>query len=1026
MYNLCLNMIVKNESHTIQKTLTNLLIKIPQIDYYVISDTGSTDSTVDIIRSFFNSKKIKGEIYHDEWKDFGYNRTRALEYAYQKSLFLLIFDADDEIIGDIQLPDLRDMRVDAYYLQFGPSIKYVRTQLIQNLIEWQYKGVLHEYICLKKEKPLNIQTVEGNYFIISGKHGARSQDPNKYKNDASLLEKAYQTAVESNDSLKHRYCFYCAQSYFDANDKLKALEWYKKVLTHECWTQEKYYACLRIYYLLRDLNKEEEGIFYLIKSICYDIQRYDCIYELIRYYCGNGMNIIAWNFYQLIQTDYESNYLIRSNCSADKLFVNEWYGSFVLPYYMIITSINIQNYETALKMYEIIFTKKFPERNEFYISHLLMNIGCLFTHLKDKISFQTQLVNYISFLKSIQYPIEKHSSVYQPYINIFKEPKFSKEICRESSKLLIYAGYAPNDWNYSYYQQNALGGSETACMLLALHLSVKYEIYIIGSVKEETIKDGRIQFIHHQNASSIIEFNSFQSIIVSRYLDFLHKYNYSTNQLIVWAHDTQFHDEHFVDLYHSKIDICICLTNWHKELFDQKYPLLKAKTKIIPNGIIPTIPIIDYSSFKIKDRFIYSSCVERGLQKVLECWPSILTHKPNAQLFICTYNAFPLNPEQIKMKEKIDEYSSSIFFLGKLNKNELYDLMKTCEYWFYPTNWLETSCITALEMMYYGVLCCYYPLAGLKDTIGESNGIILPYNKEVDTIVQLSLNDKSRIIKNAQEYVQSFYWNNIQHQWFDLLEKKPFYLILIPSHYYFPNFEDYLEGLKTKYDLIYTQDMKMAKKYRPSKVFFLNELFDTEIYNFFKTLSIEINILNTEPLNIKCRLNRILTDSTKIHSIYDYSKSNINILTQRQMTSLIHFPYIVSPYELEYLMKLKKNTKIEYQFGILISLNYIERRHKVIDFLQLKGFSVNVICNQWKEKRDIELAKCKYILNIHGFFEEITMIFEHIRCDRLLKTGFSIISEECIDYCENQYPNLHFIPYIDFFNTEKIQSFLTS
>ena len=51
---ICLNMIVKNESHIIEKTLVNILENV-KIDYWVISDTGSTDNTVDIINSFFET-----------------------------------------------------------------------------------------------------------------------------------------------------------------------------------------------------------------------------------------------------------------------------------------------------------------------------------------------------------------------------------------------------------------------------------------------------------------------------------------------------------------------------------------------------------------------------------------------------------------------------------------------------------------------------------------------------------------------------------------------------------------------------------------------------------------------------------------------------------------------------------------------------------------------------------------------------------------------------------------------------------
>jgi len=55
---LCLNMIVKDEAHVIEKTLQNLDQYII-FDYYVICDTGSSDNTKEIIKNhFFKFKKI--------------------------------------------------------------------------------------------------------------------------------------------------------------------------------------------------------------------------------------------------------------------------------------------------------------------------------------------------------------------------------------------------------------------------------------------------------------------------------------------------------------------------------------------------------------------------------------------------------------------------------------------------------------------------------------------------------------------------------------------------------------------------------------------------------------------------------------------------------------------------------------------------------------------------------------------------------------------------------------------------------
>ena len=126
---LCLNMIVKNESHLIEKTLNNLCSYI-KFTYWVICDTGSSDNTVSIIKKFFLEKNIPGEMFHHTWKDFGYNRTLALSAAFNKTDYLLIFDADDSISGNLTIPNLSE---DRYGLFFGTeSLKYVRPILINN------------------------------------------------------------------------------------------------------------------------------------------------------------------------------------------------------------------------------------------------------------------------------------------------------------------------------------------------------------------------------------------------------------------------------------------------------------------------------------------------------------------------------------------------------------------------------------------------------------------------------------------------------------------------------------------------------------------------------------------------------------------------------------------------------------------------------------------------------------------------------------------------------------------------------
>lgn len=296
-YTICLNMIVKNESHIIAKTLDNITSYI-DFDAYYISDTGSTDNTIDIIRDFFKQKNIPGHIEQVEWKDFGFNRTLALQMAFNKTDYLFIFDADDTIHGDFRLP--RNLTHDAYQLKLGQSFVYLRTLIVNNRKRWRYVGVLHEYItCVDKEE--SSYAIQGNYYIDSGRIGSRNQDPNKYIKDAEVLERGFReelTGIGSEGggrALAERYAFYCAQSWMDAGPAYidKAIEWYLRVLAQNNWNQEKYYSALCLGNLYYKKADKYNSLKYYSATMEYDEERIEGIAALMENLRAEGNHVLV-------------------------------------------------------------------------------------------------------------------------------------------------------------------------------------------------------------------------------------------------------------------------------------------------------------------------------------------------------------------------------------------------------------------------------------------------------------------------------------------------------------------------------------------------------------------------------------------------------------------------------------------------------------------------------------------------------------------------------------------------------------
>jgi glycosyltransferase involved in cell wall biosynthesis len=238
-------MIVKQEAHIIESTLEHLR---KYISYWVISDTGSTDNTREIITGFFAKHKIPGKLVEHAWEDFGTNRTLALDacYSLRKHFdYIWVFDADDLISGQITFPKIKKnprKNPDIFSVRFGSGFTYMRNQIFKATEEWKYVGVLHEFPSLKKNtRQPTIKTIEGNYYIDSRRLGDRSKAVDKYAKDAATLERGL-----IKEPKNERYMFYLGQSYFDAGNYEKSIYWYSKRVDQGKWFEEVYYSLYKI------------------------------------------------------------------------------------------------------------------------------------------------------------------------------------------------------------------------------------------------------------------------------------------------------------------------------------------------------------------------------------------------------------------------------------------------------------------------------------------------------------------------------------------------------------------------------------------------------------------------------------------------------------------------------------------------------------------------------------------------------------------------------------------------------------
>ena len=248
----CLSMIVKDEAHVIARCLSSVL---PVIDTWLIVDTGSTDGTPEAIEAFFGHAGKPGRVVRRPWRDFGTNRTEALELARPMADYCLFIDADEvwSAPEDFRLPELSADAYRVLHRHKDTETKFWLTQLVKSTLPFRFQGVLHE--ALACDAPHTLVQLPGP--LVTGWFDSarnRTSPAEKYARDARVLEEALEREPDNA-----RYVFYLAQSHRDAGQLEAARSAYARRAKMGGWEEEAWYAALWVARLAERLGLHDEA-----------------------------------------------------------------------------------------------------------------------------------------------------------------------------------------------------------------------------------------------------------------------------------------------------------------------------------------------------------------------------------------------------------------------------------------------------------------------------------------------------------------------------------------------------------------------------------------------------------------------------------------------------------------------------------------------------------------------------------------------------------------------------------------------
>jgi predicted GH43/DUF377 family glycosyl hydrolase len=345
---IALVMIVRNEEAIIERCLRSVR---PLIDSWVICDTGSTDSTREIVAATLEA--VPGQLHETPWINFGHNRTELLGLAARAADYLLLLDADMTVT---QSAPLGELGADAYLLRDTGALDFGVIRLVRGDRRWWYEGSTHEYIATDGEF---IQ--ESLPALAIEHHADGSARWDKLMRDASLLKRDL-----AQNPQNARSVFYLAQTYRDMGKPDLAIRHYRRRVEMGGWDEEVFYANLQEGVLRAECG-DDNAAAVLLEAWERRPSRAEPLYELARMHRQRGAFGSARMFADRgLEIPYPD----------DLLFIHRWIYDWGLLLEHAIADAHLGSLEPARRdLREVLRRSRLPPEIEEYVRARLDELG---------------------------------------------------------------------------------------------------------------------------------------------------------------------------------------------------------------------------------------------------------------------------------------------------------------------------------------------------------------------------------------------------------------------------------------------------------------------------------------------------------------------------------------------------------------------------------------------------------------------------------------------------------------------------
>jgi len=286
-------LMIKNESRIIRRSIQSAL---SIADAICVSDTGSTDGTVELLQAFYPTLSVPCRTYTHPWTNFGINRSKsfndAKQFCYEldwepTKTYVLAIDADMELVVEPAFNKQTDLTLKGYSLiQKAGSLHYANMRLMRLDCPWKCVGATHEYW----DGPMEGTIPDSKLWINDKNDGGCKAD--KYTRDLQMLQ----------DELKEqptnqRTHFYLAQTLKCLGKHDESIEFYKKRIELGGWYEEVWFSYYMIAQQYLNTGRPEEAELWTLKGQKYNNYRAESLYHLVKHFRIIGHQWKAMHYY---------------------------------------------------------------------------------------------------------------------------------------------------------------------------------------------------------------------------------------------------------------------------------------------------------------------------------------------------------------------------------------------------------------------------------------------------------------------------------------------------------------------------------------------------------------------------------------------------------------------------------------------------------------------------------------------------------------------------------------------------------